>query len=133
MPDVRLERAKRAGRWRLLLAFAAACGSPAMAQETPRATPNAPESEQVVVTATQRPASVVDVPASISVFTSERLDSAHITTEKQLTTLAPSMSTINSTGEAFGQLIAVRGVARSGADVGLESAVGITIDGVPLQ
>jgi len=133
MPDVGLDASKRVA-WRLLLlACSAAYGSQAAAQDMPRSAPEAAASEQIVVTATQRPASVRDVPGSVSVFGADRLESAHVTTEKQLTTLAPTMSVINSTGEAFGQLIAVRGVARSGADVGLESAVGISVDGVPLQ
>jgi len=89
--------------------------------------------EQIVVTATQRPISAQDTAASVSVFTAERLNDANVTTVKQLITLAPSMTVLNSIGEAFGQLIAVRGVATSGADVGLESAVGITLDGVPLM
>ena len=115
------------------LLAAIVCSGPAAAQEAATPAQGEPANEQVVITATQRPLAVRDVPGSVSVFTPERLESAHITTEKQLTTLAPSMSVINSTGEAFGQLIALRGVARSGADVGLESAAGITVDGVPLQ
>ena len=125
MPDLTPNPFKRAGL-PFFLAFAAACGNPAGAQET------AP-SEEVVVTATQRPLPALDVPASASVFTADRLESAHVTTVKQVTTLSPSMSVINATGESFGQLISLRGVATSGADVGLESAAGITVDGVPLQ
>ena len=89
--------------------------------------------EQVVVTATQRSEPAQDAVTSVSVFTSERLTGANITSVKQLATLAPSMTVLNSIGEAFGQLIAVRGVATSGADAGLESATGITLDGVPMM
>src|SRR5215471_2027191 len=89
--------------------------------------------EEVVITATQRTAPLRDVPASVSVFDSDRLDGAHVTIVKELTSLAPTVGTVNSTGESFGQLITVRGIATSGADIGLESAVGITLDGVPLS
>ena len=91
------------------------------------------QSEQIVITATQRVTPILDVPQSASVFAADRLDEAHVTGVKQLITLGPSMNVINSIGETFGQLIAVRGVATSGADLGLESTVGITVDGVPLM
>ena len=89
--------------------------------------------ELVVITATQRAMPALDVPASVSVFEADRLESAHINTVKQLMSLAPAMSTVNATGESFGQIISVRGIATSGADIGLESAAGITLDGVPLS
>jgi iron complex outermembrane recepter protein len=89
--------------------------------------------ELVVITATQRAVPALDVPASVSVFETDRLESAHINTVKQLMSLAPAMSSVNATGESFGQIISVRGIATSGADIGLESAAGITLDGVPLS
>jgi outer membrane receptor protein involved in Fe transport len=109
----------------------AIAGMPAAAAESTAETPEA--SEQVVITATQRTMSALQIPASVSVFTADRLVSARIDSVKQLPSLAPAMSTINSIGESFGQLITVRGVATSGADIGLESAAGITLDGVPLS
>jgi outer membrane receptor protein involved in Fe transport len=109
-------------------ALAGEADSPDLAQQATEQ-----QSEQIVVTATQRAVSARDTAASVSVFTAQRLNDANVTVVKQLTTLAPSMTVLNSIGEAFGQLIAVRGVATSGADVGLESAVGITLDGVPLM
>ena len=109
-------------------ALAVEAGSPDSTQQAAEQ-----QSEQIVVTATRRVVSARDTAASVSVFTAERLHDSNVTAVKQLTTLAPSMTVLNSIGEAFGQLIAVRGVATSGADVGLESAVGITLDGVPLM
>ena len=88
--------------------------------------------EQIVITATQRATPVLQVPGSIAVFTSDRLADANVSTVKQLISLAPSMGVINSIGESFGQLIAMRGIATSGADIGLESTVGVRVDGVPL-
>ena len=88
---------------------------------------------EVTITATLRPTPLVDLPASTSVFTADRLAAANVGTPKQLVSLAPALGVVNSIGESFGQLIRVRGVATSGADIGLESAVGVTIDGVPLS
>lgn len=95
---------------------------------------SAPEpSEQIVITATQRTMPALDVPASVSVFAGDRLESAHINTVKQLVSLTPAVNTINAIGESFGQLVTVRGISTSGADIGLEPAAGITLDGVPLS
>ena len=107
---------------------AAASGTPAAAAET--VPPEA--SELVVITATQRTMDALDVPASVSVFADDRLASARVNTVKQLAALAPQLNTINSVGESFGQLITVRGITTSGADIGLEPAAGVTLDGVPL-
>ena len=125
-------RGVAAGCVLLVLSVPAAAVAAAAQSEPPQILQAAETSEQVVVTATRRTSPVLDVPASVSVYDSERLAGAEVTTVKQITALAPYMSVINSTGESFGQLIAVRGVATSGADVGLESTVGVTVDGVPL-
>jgi len=92
----------------------------------------AQDGELVVITATQRTMAALNVPASVSVFATERLAGSQINSVKQLISLTPALNTINSIGESFGQLITVRGISTSGADIGLESAAGITLDGVPL-
>lgn len=112
----------------IVLALQAVSGtSVAAAEAVPTEAP-----EQVVITATQRATEVLDVPASVSVFSGDRLTGSRINTVKQLTSLAPALGTINSIGESFGQLITMRGISTSGADIGLESAAGITLDGIPL-
>jgi iron complex outermembrane recepter protein len=88
--------------------------------------------EEVVVTAGRRPLSLTATPVSVSAYESDVLQSAGIETIKSLAAIAPSLGVVNSIGESFGQLLRVRGVATSGADIGLESAAGITIDGVPI-
>ena len=94
--------------------------------------PPAEASESIVITATQRTVPILEVPASVTILTADRLAGAHVTGVKQTVSLTPALGVINSIGESFGQLIAVRGVATSGADIGLESTVGITLDGIPL-
>ena len=89
-------------------------------------------SELVVITATQRTMDALDVPASVSVFPTDRLAAARVNTVKQLVSLTASLNSINTIGESFGQLITVRGISTSGADIGLEPAAGITLDGIPL-
>jgi outer membrane receptor protein involved in Fe transport len=109
-----------------MLALQAASGTAAAETVPPEA------SELVVITATQRTMDALDVPASVSVFADDRLATARVNTVKQLVALAPQLNTINAIGESFGQLITVRGITTSGADIGLEPAAGITLDGVPL-
>ena len=104
----------------IVLALQAASGTPAAAAESVPAD----ASELVVITATQRTMAALDVPASVSVFADDRLASARVNTIKQLVSLAPQLNTINSVGESFGQLITVRGITTSGADIGLEPAAG---------
>lgn len=111
-----------------MLALQAASSTPASAGEVV----TAEESELVVITATQRTMPVLDVPASVSVYGDDRLADARVNTIKQLVTLAPQLTTINTVGESFGQLFTVRGITTSGADIGLEPAAGITLDGIPL-
>ena len=84
----------------------------------------AQEDELVVITATQRTMAALDVPASVSVFATERLADSQINSIKQLISLTPALNSINSIGESFGQLITVRGISTSGADIGLEPAAG---------
>src|SRR5215213_5885603 len=125
-----------AGKWgatphAILLALQALWATHGSAAET--AATVAETSERVVITATQRTIAVLELPATVSVFTTDRLQNAQVDTVKQLVSLAPALGVINSIGESFGQLITIRGIATSGADIGLESAAGITLDGVPLS
>ena len=113
----------------LAFALQAVASLPSVAAEFAAAGP----SEEIVITATQRAMPALDVPASVSVFGEDRLDSAHVTTVKQLVALTPSVNTLNAIGESFGQLFTVRGISTSGADIGLEPAAGITLDGVPMS
>jgi outer membrane receptor protein involved in Fe transport len=122
-----LARSKASAPFLFLLSWLASTGAGAQVLPAPQAV------ERILITSPyQREIPALDVAASVSVFTAEDLARVHVTTVKQLTSLAPTLETINSIGESFGQLFAVRGVARSGADLGLESPVGITVDGVPL-
>ena len=124
----------RVGTRALFIAAAAmvSAGRPALAQP---AAPSAEtqDVEEVVITATQRPSDIQNVPASVTVFSGAQLHNSGINDVKHLVSLSPSLGTLNSISESFGQLLRIRGVASSGADIGLESAAGITVDGVPLS
>jgi len=88
---------------------------------------------EVTITATRRETPLLELPLSSSVYTADRLSAANAETPKDLTALSPAFGVVNSIGESFGQLLRVRGLATSGADIGLESSVSLTIDGVPLS
>jgi iron complex outermembrane recepter protein len=120
--------------WTLLALISATCG-PVRAQAPVGAAAEFPVQthESVVVTATLRASELADVPVSASIFSGAAIADSGIEQLKDLTSLEPSLGTVNSISESFGQLLQIRGIETSGADIGLESAVGVTIDGVPIS
>lgn len=97
-------------------------GSPALAQTT------GVELEELVVTAQKRVENVQDVPISIVAVSGAEIDRAHIQNFSQLTSVVPSLqfSTSNNFRNAT---ISLRGIGQSGANPGIESSVGVFIDG----
>ena len=89
--------------------------------------------DEVVITATGRVGALADTPVSVSAYDGADLRNGGVDTVKALFAISPSLSVVNSFSESFGQFLRIRGVATSGADIGIESAAGITIDGVPIS
>lgn len=86
--------------------------------------------EEVVVTATRRSESVQDVPLAITVVDQESLERATVLDITGIERVAPSFS-INSTDTATGgTTVRIRGVGTTGNNIGLESSVGVFIDGI---
>lgn len=112
-----------------VLAFAAALGAnPALAQEAGRQ----PESsgDVVIVTATKREEQLIDVPIAITAVGSEQLQNSGVSDIRELTGLAPSVQ-FQTPGGGADSSIRVRGIGTTSTNPGLESAVGVVIDGVP--
>ena len=112
--------------------FALASG--AFAQSTPPAaepaqadSQSATSLDEVVVTAQRRSERVQDIPAAISAFGSEQLESAGVVNTRDLATVTPSLSfTLNS----YAPQAAIRGIGTRGVNPGDESVVPIYLDGV---
>ncbi|MCP5433338.1 MAG: TonB-dependent receptor [Alphaproteobacteria bacterium] len=86
--------------------------------------------DEIIVTAQKREQSLQDVPIAVSAFDSTTLMNAGVRDIRELVALAPSLVLTSSASEAAGAVARVRGIGTTGDNPGLESAVGIFIDGV---
>lgn len=103
-------------------------GGPVYAQDVDALAPT--RIDDVLVTATQREKSILDVPIAISNFTAEQMQRSGVTDIRRLTALTPSFNFTSSVSASYGAVIRVRGLGTSGSNPGLESATGVYIDGV---
>jgi len=87
-------------------------------------------SDEILVTATKRASSVQDVPISVTVVSPDQLDNQGVTSIKDLSSVAAGFNIQSSQTETQGTSIRIRGVGTTGNNIGLESAVGVFIDGV---
>ena len=111
------------------------------AQPTPGATEGAAAQDKarerepvntgdIVITATRRNEALSDVPMAVSAVTAESLRYTGATDIRQLNQVAPSLLVSSTTSEAGAAVARIRGVGTVGDNPGLESSVGLFIDGV---
>ena len=84
----------------------------------------------IIVTATLRASDVQDIPIAVTAVTPEELQRQGINNIQTLSTVAPSFNIQSSQTESQGTSIRIRGIGTTGNNIGLESAVGVFIDGV---
>lgn len=109
------------------LVFAGVLGaSPALAQQSD---PGATQVEDIIVTATKREERLIDVPVAVTAVGGEQLENSGVTDIRELTGLAPSVQ-FQTPGGGADSSIRVRGIGTTSTNPGLESAVGVVIDGV---
>ncbi|ANP46979.1 TonB-dependent receptor [Candidatus Viadribacter manganicus] len=104
----------------IALGASALAATPAMAQE---------EDDTIVVTATRRDQALQDVPIAVTPVTSEMIQNSGIRDVQDLTSVAPSLQ-FNVSESESSATARLRGVGTQGSNPGLESAVGIFVDGV---
>jgi len=85
--------------------------------------------EEIVVTATKRAKSLMDVPVAVTAVSGEALNNSGVRDIRDLLSLVPSL-TFQTPGGATDSSIRVRGIGTSATNPGLEAAVGVVIDGV---
>jgi outer membrane receptor protein involved in Fe transport len=85
--------------------------------------------EEIIVTATRRDTALQDVPLAVTPVTAEMIENSGIRDVQDLTSVAPSLQFNVSESEASATA-RLRGVGTQGSNPGLESAVGIFVDGV---
>ena len=85
------------------------------------------------MTATQRAESVQDVPIAVTALDPEILDRAGVADVTSLDSVAPSFNMNSSDTATGGTTLRIRGVGTTGNNIGLESSVGVFLDGVYLS
>lgn len=116
-----LNRTLMAGCSGLVLALGAV---PALAQEAP-----AEETQTIVVTAQKREQSLQDVPIVVTTLSAKLLQDAGVRDIKDMQVLTPGL-TVTSTQNETLTTARIRGVGTVGDNPGMESSVGVVIDGV---
>jgi iron complex outermembrane recepter protein len=84
---------------------------------------------EIIVTAQKRAQNLQDVPISVIALSAQQLTDAGVTNIKNLTVLTPGVTTTSTTSENV-TTVRIRGIGTVGDNPGLESSVGIVIDGV---
>ena len=105
---------------------------PAIAQTAPWpvATDNAPTSvDEIIVTAQKRSENLQNVPIVVTTVTRQLLQDSGVKDIKDLALLAPGLLVTSTTSEAS-TTARIRGIGTVGDNAGLESSVGVVIDGV---
>jgi iron complex outermembrane receptor protein len=83
----------------------------------------------IVVTAEKRPEGLQNVPIAITALSGKTLEKAGVKTVGDLTQLTPSLQFGTRSTNNF---IALRGIGQAGQDIGSQSGVTVSLDGVPL-
>lgn len=110
----------------LAVVLAGAFASSVQAQE---AADTGREIEEIVVTAQKREQSLQDVPIVVTTISGQLLKDAGVKDIRDLTVLTPGLTVTSTSNETF-VTARVRGVGTVGDNPGLESSVGVVIDGV---
>ena len=85
--------------------------------------------QEVVVTAQKREQNLQDVPISVMALSGQDLQDAGVTNIKNMQILTPGLTVTSTTSEAS-TTARIRGIGTVGDNIGLESSVGVVIDGV---
>jgi len=115
----------------LLLALMGLAQAPmALAQNSPAAENDEPATlDQIVVTAQKREEVLQDVPIVVTALSEQTLENNGVRDIKDLQQVVPGL-TVTSTQSESQTVARIRGVGTVGDNAGLESSVGIVIDGV---
>ena len=122
---------ERFGRRGLLLAACATSvlATPAFAQQQATTVEDEQPVEEIIVTATRRETALQNVAVAVTAIGTQAIETAGVKDIRDLTQLAPSLQVPVS--ENSGAVTArIRGIGTQGSNPGLESSVGVVVDGV---
>ncbi len=103
---------------------------PAFAQTNDTPGADLYEEDVIIVNATRRASDVQDIPIAVTAITPVQLERQGIVNISDLSSVTPGFNLQSSQTETQGTSLRIRGVGTTGNNIGLESAVGIFIDGV---
>ena len=86
--------------------------------------------EEFVVTSTKRERLSQEVPIAVTPYSETQIEFAGVQDIRELMAISPSLFLSSSGSESSGAVARIRGVGTTGDNPGLESAVGIFVDGV---
>jgi iron complex outermembrane receptor protein len=112
----------------LAVSAAMAAGSGWAQQAAPPAA-NQPVLTEIIVTAQKREQNIQDVPISVVALSAQQLKEGGVTDIKNLQALTPGLTVTSTTSENV-TTARIRGIGTVGDNPGLESSVGVVIDGV---
>ncbi|MEO5773509.1 MAG: TonB-dependent receptor [Sphingomicrobium sp.] len=88
------------------------------------------DSGNIVITARRRNEALSDVPLAVSAVTADTLENSGAVDIRQVAQVSPSLLVSSSSTEAGGAVARIRGIGTVGDNPGLESSVGLFVDGV---
>ncbi len=91
---------------------------------------HAQELEEIVVLAQKRERALQEVPAAVSAYGRERIRLAGIQDIRDVMALSPFLAVHVTQAETAGAIFRMRGIGTGGDNLGLESSVGVFVDGV---
>jgi outer membrane receptor protein involved in Fe transport len=89
-----------------------------------------PDSADIIVTATRRNEALSDVPLAVSAISGQSLANTGASDIRQLQQVSPSLLVSSTQSEGGASTARIRGIGTVGDNPGLESSVGVFIDGV---
>jgi iron complex outermembrane receptor protein len=112
--------------------LALAVGSPALAQTAAPAAPDDQTSQvdDIIVTATKREQTLQDVPISVAVTSAATIEQAQIRDLIDLQSVVPSLKVVRQFNAVGQTNFFIRGFGNGNGNDGIESSVGVFIDGV---
>jgi iron complex outermembrane receptor protein len=103
--------------------------APALGQQTTQTDENTRTVETIIVTAQKREQSLQDVPIVVTAVSEQLLRDTGVKDIKDLTILTPGLLVTSTSNESI-TTARIRGIGTVGDNAGLESSVGVVIDGV---
>ena len=86
--------------------------------------------EEIIVTATRRERSIMEVPLAVSAYGAQQIEMSGVTDIYHLMRITPSLLLNTGQGETVGATARIRGIGTNSDNPGFEPAVGLYVDGV---